>query len=93
MSRGERLWQRLADDADLSEEIMPGQSIVELAGENRVLIEGHLGVKGYTHEKVWIQVKFGLICVEGACLELCRMTLNELVIRGRIDGITLQRRQ
>ena len=45
MRRGDRLWQRLTEDADLSEEIMPGQTVVEIAGENRVLIEGHLGVK------------------------------------------------
>lgn len=92
MRRGQRLWQRLTEDADLSEEIMPGQTIVELAGDNRVLIEGHMGVKGYSHEKIVIQVKFGCIHVCGTCLELCRMSAQQLIIRGKIDQITLQRR-
>lgn len=92
MRRGERLWQRLTEDADLTEEIMPGQSIVEIAGENRVLIEGHMGVKGYSHETIVVKVKFGYIHVCGACLELCRMSAEQLIIRGRIDQITLHRR-
>lgn len=92
MRRGDRLWQRLTEDADLSEEIMPGQTVVEIAGENRVLIEGHLGVKGYSHEAIVIKVKFGYIHVHGGCLELCRMSAEQLIIRGRIDQITLQRR-
>lgn len=92
MGKGESLWQRFAEHADLEEEAMPGQTIVELAGDNRVLIENHFGVKGYSREKIVVKVKFGFVHVCGGCLELTRMTKEQLVIRGRIDQVALQRR-
>ena len=40
-----RNWmQMLADGADLPAEPLPGVPVVEVAGENRVLIERHAGV-------------------------------------------------
>lgn len=92
MKRGEWLWQRLADGADLSDEVMPGQPVVEIAGQCRVLIENHMGVKGYSSERIVVKVKYGYVHVCGACLELSRMTSEQLVIRGRIDQISLHRR-
>lgn len=92
MGRGRYFLERFADEADLTAEPMPGQPIVEVAGERRVLIENHLGVKGYSREKIVVNVRFGLISVCGCGLELVRMTKEQLIIRGRIDGIMLQRR-
>ena len=92
MDRGRTLWERLADDVDLASEPLPGQPIVELAGERRVLIENHLGVKAYSRESILVKVKFGCICVCGSGLELTRMTREQLLIRGKIDSVALQRR-
>lgn len=92
MGKGRNFLEKLADEADLGTEPLPGQPIIEIAGERRVLIENHFGVKAYSREKILVQVKFGLVCVCGCGLELVRMTKEQLVIRGRIDAITLQRR-
>lgn len=92
MDRGRTFWERLADDVDLASEPLPGQPIVELAGERRVLIENHLGVKAYSRESILVKVKFGCICVCGSGLELTRMTREQLLIRGKIDSVALQRR-
>lgn len=92
MGRGHDFLERLADGADIAAEPLPGQPIVEIAGERRVLIENHYGVKAYSREKIVVHVKFGLISVCGCGLELMRMTKDQLVIRGRIDAVTLQRR-
>ena len=70
--------QRLADRADLSAEPLPGQPIVEIAGDRR--------------EKIGVKVKYGLVCVCGCNLELIRMTKEQLIISGRIDAVTLIRR-
>ena len=83
MDRGRTFWERLADDVDLASEPLPGQPIVELAGERRVLIENHLGVKAYSRESILVKVKFGCICVCGSGLELTRMTREQLLIRGK----------
>ena len=92
MGRGRYLLERLADEADLSEAPLPGQPIVEIAGDHRVLIENHFGVKAYSRESILVNVKFGCVCVCGCGLELLRMSKEQLIIRGRIDSVTLQRR-
>lgn len=81
-------WQRL----DLPGESLPGQVLVEIAGENRVLIEHHGGVREYSRERISVRVKYGLVQVCGSCLELRCMTKEQLVISGCIDCVTLKRR-
>lgn len=90
--RGHSFLKRLAEEAELSMEPLPQQPIIELAGDRRVLIEDHCGVKAYSREKIMVKVQYGYVCVCGCGLELRRMTREQLVIRGRIDCITLHRR-
>ena len=82
-------WERF----DLPGESIPGQVLVEIAGDNRVLIENHRGVREYSRERIGVNVQYGLLLVCGSCLELRCMTREFLVICGRIDGITLKRRE
>lgn len=84
--------ERFLEEAELAEQGLPGESVVELGGDTRVLIENHYGVKEYSREKIVVKVKYGCVCVCGCNLALLRMTREQLVIRGRIDGITLMRR-
>ena len=92
MGKGRYFLERLADGADLSAEPLPGQPIVEIAGDRRVLIENHFGVKEYSREHIGVMVKYGVVRVSGCGLELIRMTKEQLVISGRIDCVTLARR-
>ncbi len=82
------LWDRL----DLPGESLPGQVLVEISGENRVLIEHHCGVREYSRERIGVKVKYGVLQVCGSCLELRCMTREQLVISGKIDCIVLKRR-
>lgn len=90
--RGRDFWDRLAAESELTDTPLPGLPIVEIAGDRRVLIENHCGVSAYSREQILIKVKFGQILVCGCNLELTQMTREQLVIRGRIDGVTLRRR-
>lgn len=83
---------RLAEEMDLPGEPVPGQPLVELAGDRRVLIECYCGVSQYSCEEICIKVSYGCIQVRGSCLELARMTGEQLVVTGRIDSITILRR-
>ena len=83
--------QRLIFAADLPDAPLPGLPLVEISGQNRVLIENHLGVTQYGRESISVRVKFGQIRVSGCDLELARMTKEQLVITGRIDGVSLYR--
>lgn len=92
MGKGEKIWDLLADRMDLTEEALPGQPIVEVLGYNRVLIENHRGVKGYTCQCVVVHVRFGEIHVSGDCLQLIRMSKERLIIQGVIHQVSLKRR-
>ena len=82
------LWERL----DLPGEAVPMQPLVEIAGDCRVLIEHHGGVREYSRERIGVKVRYGLVQVCGCGLELRCMTREQLVICGRIDAVTLLRR-
>ena len=84
--------QKLADNADLSAESLPGVPIVEIAGESRVLIERHEGMTEYSRERICVKVCYGCVCVYGCSLELTRMSKEQLIISGKIDGVRIQRR-
>lgn len=84
--------QRITEAADLQGEVMPGMPLVEIAGEQRVLIECHRGVTEYSPNRICVKVSYGQVCVCGCGLELSVMTKERLVISGRIESVQLIRR-
>lgn len=82
-------WEQL----DLPGESFPGDSLIEIMGTERVLIENHCGVCAYSRERIDIKVKKGIISVSGACLELRCMTKDQLIISGQIQCISLNCRR
>ncbi len=89
MKNRENWMVRLADGMDLRDEPMPGRSIVELCGNDRVLIERHGGVVSYGMCEICVRVSYGVVQIHGCGLRLGKMTKEQLVICGRIDRISL----
>lgn len=85
--------EKLADRADLQGEVLPGQPLVELFGDGRVLIEHHGGITEYGREKIQVKMRYGCLCVCGKGLELARMNAQQLIISGRIDSVSIIRRR
>lgn len=69
-----------------------GVTLVEIAGDCRVLVEQHRGVLEYDRDKVRIKATFGCIVVCGHGLCLAQMTNSNLVISGRILSVSMERR-
>ena len=92
LDRRKEFMERLTDSSKLNQIAFTGIPIVEIAGENRVLIENHCGVSEYGTTKITVNVKYGSINVCGHQLELRQMTKEQLVISGKIDCISLTRR-
>ena len=65
--------------------------IVELAGQNRVLIENHFGVLAYSPEEIQVKVTYGRISVLGMGLKLLQLSNEQLVINGQIDAVKIGR--
>lgn len=83
---------RLSQQLELEGEPLPGRSLIEIAGEDRILVENHLGVCEYSRERIGVNLKFGRAEVCGEGLELACMTREQLVITGCIHGVSLHRR-
>lgn len=89
MGRKANMIERLAMYADLPSEHTIGMPVIELAGNSRVLIENHMGVSGYDQSKICVKVCYGLVVVQGICLQIMHMNRYQLVIKGKISGISL----
>ena len=93
MGKGRNYFGHMLEQSAMAPESLPGQPIVEIAGDGRCLIENHRGVAAYGNEQILVNVRYGTVCVRGCNLELIHMTKEQLVICGRIDSVGLQRRR
>ncbi len=84
------IWERMARAADLTTEPIPGRPLIEIVGENSVLIENHCGVISYSTEQVTVKTKNGCICVAGTGLLLSKMSKEQLRICGKICSVKLR---
>lgn len=91
--KGKNWLQRVAEEADLLDENITREPILELCSDHRVLIENHSGVIEYGPQQIRIRVKSGDYTVLGSGLRLCRMCGEKLLIRGRIDEILVGKGQ
>ena len=81
-------WERLAARAELDTEPVPAQPIIEIGGDTRVLV----GVQAYCPEEILIGLRFGQVRICGHNMVLTRMSREQLLIRGKIDTVSLLRR-
>lgn len=87
------LLEQLSTAVDLQSEAIPGQPLIEIMGDRRVLIEHHCGVTEYSCNQVCIKVRHGAVAVFGNKLALSLMTKEQLIITGQIEGVKLSRGQ
>lgn len=81
------IFERLLTRTELTGEAMPGQILVEIFGNQRVLIENHQGVLCYGPTEIRIKFRKGNISVQGSGMTLAHMTKYRLVITGCISGV------
>ena len=82
---GERLFS-----SPLAEDLVGGQSRIELTGGRRLLIEDHRGILEYTDTLLRVALRRGQVRVTGDDLRLTALTLRELAVSGTIRAIELE---
>ena len=92
MRRSHKLLENMLDAVSLDRDLQPRIPVLELAGDRRVLIENHRAVTHYTNDRILVRMAYGQVCIEGLGLKLSKLGKEQLVITGRVDGITLCRR-
>lgn len=89
--KGKQLMLQLTERAGLPMEPVPGVPLVEIAGDNRVLIEHHCGITAYGENHIQVKVSYGFLCVTGECLRIVGMNRQQLVIKGKIQGVQVMK--
>ena len=75
-----------------STQVFSKAPLLELTGENRILIENHQGVLAYSLNEIQVKVIYGKLTVSGNCLMIMEMNKEQLVIAGQINEIQICRR-
>ena len=81
--------RRMADHAALMDEVLPGQPVVELLGEGRVLVEGHQGISSYSDREILVKTRIGIVNIVGCNLKLTSMSADKLIISGSVSSVQL----
>lgn len=66
------------------------QTLVEVVGDRRVLVEHHRGILVYGTQEISVGATFGVLRVSGCGLRLCCMNREQLFISGQIQSIALE---
>ncbi len=90
--RRKRLLERVTAVTDMTSQSIPGLPVLELTGGNRVLIENHQGVTGYSDVMICVKVRYGCLEINGSRLSLAYMSKERLIITGKINEIKLLHR-
>lgn len=86
------LLEKMMRAVDLDGEPIPGKTLIEIVGNQSVLIENHCGVIEYCRQQISVKTKEGCICVTGCNLTLTKMSKELLRIYGKIDHVSLRGR-
>lgn len=88
--RKERFQNRLDRLFEMPEEISKIEPKVTICNFKNMLIENYKTILEYEDFFVRINTQTGIININGFGLKLEEMTKNELVIKGRIEGIDFE---
>lgn len=85
-------WNRIPKETahlfDLPEDAMAGVPRVTVTGKNRVCVENHRGLLGYSAERVEVGGRVR-VCITGSQLQLRVMGSDAVVVTGEIIGVEL----
>lgn len=87
--KGDRFLRELTDRAGLHSESFPGITLLELSGADRLVVENHRRVMGYTPKCVLLMASFGKLRIEGDALVIASLERGQLLIRGRIRTVSV----
>ena len=87
MGAGRNLISNIFTAADMDASLEPRQLIVEIAGNNRILVENYKRIVNYTPDNIRVNVHFGCIAITGKRLSISKMTEDQMFISGLIDSI------
>jgi sporulation protein YqfC len=86
MPRKPRLAAKLASILELPGEVLLEVSRVTFLGRERLLVENHRGLLGYTAEQILVNTPQGRLQITGANLNIGAITPEQVTVDGQIAG-------
>lgn len=65
------------------------QSLVEIVGKRRVLIENHSGITEMRNDRITASNGDGYIVITGTNLQLVLISVEQIVVAGQIESVLL----
>ena len=65
------------------------QPLVEIIGKRRVLIENHSGITEMSNDRITASNDGGNIVITGKDLQLVMMSVDQIVVAGKIESVLL----
>ena len=84
-----KMLRAITENAGLHGEVVSGVPLLEISGNDRVLIENFVSVASYTETFIQIYVLFGMYEISGSHLMISYITKDQLVICGNISTVSL----
>ena len=84
--------RRVTENAGLHSESIMGTPVLELCGDDRVLIENFDTVISFDSCRIDVSMSFGVICLSGDGLILEYLGNDRILITGIIFSITVERK-
>lgn len=82
---------RLSQILELPREIDSNNTKITIDSFSEILIENYKGVLEYEEFYIKVSAKIGIININGFNLELNQLTEDDIIIKGIINGIDLER--
>ena len=82
---------RLPELFNIPEMTLPGEPIIEVYGDRRVLVEGCFVVLQYADNCIKLRNPSTIICVVGSGLHMVEISSSQTVITGKIENISICR--
>ena len=81
----------IAEKREITDSPVIPRPIIEVCGDRRVLVEHHRGVLSFSDDHIDVRVSFGAVHICGESLFIHCMTKFQIVIKGQIRSVTLNR--
>lgn len=79
--------QRLSEILNTNHNPGSKKLLVEVVGNNSLLVENHQGIALYNAEKVVVKSKDGLVEIEGCMLKIKKISNEQLWVRGCVHCV------
>lgn len=88
-----KIKERIADELDLPKDIIIDIPKITVIGIGEILIENHKGIVAFDNEKIRVNSRLGIICIEGSDIEILFIGKSTITIGGRFKALNYEERR